>query len=175
MQYPKHATEAQLERFQERLANARAFTGLEKKKKKEKIVKSPIGNIRYVGAPVNTVGQISEDRKAIQLSLPRIDWEVLDQLNNAYQDLELEDKRVKLDSLLLQSALRKISDLHSGINTVFRKRKRLSQGSKSTTPTLEDYLKLGMAVGNLTDAEREVVLDLLKKSLPQLVQPKSEE
>ena len=93
------------------------------------------------------------------------------------QDSELEKSRKNLDRLILASAIEKIDGAASGIGGIsFDKAKskgvagqlHLNDGGPANKPpTLEQYLKLGLSLANLTEDERRVVQDLLDKSLPK--------
>tara|TARA_R100000008_G_scaffold50454_1_gene30143 strand:- start:288 stop:641 length:354 start_codon:yes stop_codon:yes gene_type:complete len=69
-------------------------------------------------------------------------------------------KRNKLNDLILNSAAEKIKNANSGIGRIL-----LAQNTNDKPPTLEDYLKLGITIGNLTDSERETVLEMLNKTI----------
>ena len=75
------------------------------------------------------------------------------------------------DKILLSSALNKIDDTLSGINGVAVRRKLNeggpTNGNNNKPILLSDYLKLGLTLANLTDSEREIVKDLLDKTLPK--------
>ena len=93
------------------------------------------------------------------------------------QDSELEKSRKNLDRLILAGAIEKIDGAASGIGGIsFDKAKskgvagqlHLNDGGPANKPpTLEQYLKLGLSLANLTEDERRVVQDLLDKSLPK--------
>jgi len=67
-------------------------------------------------------------------------------------------KKDKLNNLILKSATQKIIDGNSGLPRALLAR-------EDKPPTLEDYLQLGVAIGNSSESEREMVLDMLNKTL----------
>ena len=67
-------------------------------------------------------------------------------------------KKDKLNNLVLNSAREKIKDANSGLP-------RVLLAKEDKPPTLEDYLQLGVAIGNLSATEREMVLDMLNKTI----------
>ena len=76
------------------------------------------------------------------------------------QDNFMEDK---LNNLLLDSAMRKIADANSGIGGISpRMLYAMNSGGPvdDGPPTLEEYLKLGITLANLTPSEQKVVQDL---------------
>jgi len=88
-----------------------------------------------------------------------------------YLDLMLDDvkkslkvgplvklKKEKLNNLVLKSASDKIKNATSGLP-------RVLMAKEDKPPTLEDYLQLGIAIGNLTSSEREMVLEMVNKTL----------
>jgi len=81
------------------------------------------------------------------------------------QDNFMEDK---LNNLLLDSAMRKIADANSGIGGISpRMLYAMNSGGPvdDGPPTLEEYLKLGITLANLTPSEQKVVQDLLNRTL----------
>ena len=70
----------------------------------------------------------------------------------------------------LSNALAKIHDTMTGIGFV-PARKKLNEGGSSDDPEkpkpirLQDYLELGLGLANLTEIERKMVEDLIKKTL----------
>ena len=67
-------------------------------------------------------------------------------------------KKEKLNNLVLKSASDKIKNATSGLP-------RVLMAKEDKPPTLEDYLQLGIVIGNLTSSEREMVLEMLNKTL----------
>ena len=64
--------------------------------------------------------------------------------------------------------MRKIDEANSGIGGINPRRiAAMNSGGPvdDGPPTLDQYLKLGMQLANLTDAERAVVKDLLDRTL----------
>ena len=75
--------------------------------------------------------------------------------------------RDRLNELLLQSAFRKISEANQGIgNKAQRHIVAMNSGGPvdDGPPTLEQYLRLGLTLANLTDDEREVVRKLYEQT-----------
>ena len=85
-------------------------------------------------------------------------------------DFDLTQKKKELDSMRLSNALAKIDSTMSGIGVVPARRK-LDEGGSSDDPEkprpirLQDYLELGLGIANLTEIERKMVEDLIKKTL----------
>ena len=85
-------------------------------------------------------------------------------------DFDLTQKKKELDAMRLSNALAKIHDTMTGIGFV-PARKKLNEGGSSDDPEkprpirLQDYLELGLGLANLTEIERKLVEDLLKKTL----------
>jgi hypothetical protein len=82
----------------------------------------------------------------------------------------LTQKKKELDSMRLSNALAKIDSTMSGIGVVPARRKLDEGGSpddveKPRPIQLSDYLELGLGLANLTEIERKLVEDLLKKTL----------
>ena len=74
----------------------------------------------------------------------------------------------KLEQMLLGSAMRKIDESMSGIGNIAPKKlAEMNSGGPvdDGPPTLDQYLRLGLTLANLTPDERKVVQDLLKKTL----------
>ena len=163
--YPKEASPEQMAFLEKQMANHRAHTG-----PANKIVKTPIGNVRYVGGNNKKV----EKPKSVK---PTESKEYKFEIPDFY--FEEEEGRKKQDELrkhnfhkiLLSSAISKIDDTLSGINGVAVRRKLNeggpTNGNNNKPILLSDYLKLGLTLANLTDSEREIVKDLLDKTLPK--------
>ena len=85
-------------------------------------------------------------------------------------DFDLTQKKKELDAMRLSNALAKIHDTMTGIGFV-PARKKLNEGGSSDDPEkpkpirLQDYLELGLGLANLTEIERKLVEDLIKKTL----------
>jgi len=85
-------------------------------------------------------------------------------------DFDLTQKKKELDAMRLSNALAKIDSTMSGIGVV-PARKKLNEGGppddveKPRPIQLNDYLELGLRLANLTEVERKLVEDLLKKTL----------
>ncbi len=85
-------------------------------------------------------------------------------------DFDLTQKKKELDAMRLSNALAKIHDTMTGIGFV-PARKKLNEGGSPDDPEkprpirLQDYLELGLGIANLTEIERKMVEDLIKKTL----------
>ena len=85
-------------------------------------------------------------------------------------DFDLTQKKKELDAMRLSNALAKIHDTMTGIGFV-PARQKLNEGGSSDDPEkpkpirLQDYLELGLGFANLTEIERKLVEDLIKKTL----------
>ena len=85
-------------------------------------------------------------------------------------DFDLTQKKKELDAMRLSNALAKIDSTMSGIGVV-PARKKLNEGGppddveKPRPIQLNDYLELGLRLANLTEVERKLVEDLIKKTL----------
>ena len=107
---------------------------------------------------------------------PNVNVAKLKQDRDDYLDLMLDDrefedvkkslkvgplvklKKAKLNNLVLKSASDKIKNATLDLP-------RVLMAKEDKPPTLEDYLQLGIAIGNLTPSEREMVLEMLNKTL----------
>ena len=89
--------------------------------------------------------------------------------NYSNYDAKLLKKKKALDEMRLSSAIQKIDNAMSGIVSTLN----LGDGGSSNKPrppkiktlNLADYFKLGMRVADLTPSERQLVSELLKKTL----------
>jgi hypothetical protein len=85
-------------------------------------------------------------------------------------DFDLTKKKKEFNEMILSNALAKINNTMSGIGVVPARRK-LNEGGppddveKPRPIQLSDYLELGLGLANLTEIERKLVEDLLKKTL----------
>ena len=85
-------------------------------------------------------------------------------------DFDLTKKKKEFNEMILSNALAKIDSTMSGIGVV-PARKKLNEGGppddveKPRPIQLNDYLELGLRLANLTEIERKLVEDLLKKTL----------
>ena len=85
-------------------------------------------------------------------------------------DFDLTKKKKEFNEMILSNALAKINNTMSGIGVVPARRK-LNEGGppddveKPRPIQLNDYLELGLRLANLTEIERKLVEDLLKKTL----------
>jgi len=85
-------------------------------------------------------------------------------------DFDLTKKKKEFNEMILSNALAKINNTMSGIGVVPARRK-LNEGGppddveKPRPIQLNDYLELGLGLANLTEIERKLVEDLLKKTL----------
>ena len=108
-----------------------------------------------------------EEPKAAPAYSYKIDSSVFDDLENRVVERR-DTYSDKLNKLLLDSAMRKIDEANSGIGGINPRRiAAMNSGGPvdDGPPTLDQYLKLGMQLANLTDAERAVVKDLLDRTL----------
>ena len=164
--YPKEASPEQMAFLEKQMANHRAHTG-----PTNKIVKTPIGNVRYVGTKEAPIKKVAEKAKPTEFK--EYKFEIPDFYFEEEEEQKRQDELRKhnFDKILLSSALNKIDDTLSGINGVAVRRK-LNEGGPTDDNNnkpilLSDYLKLGLTLANLTDSEREIVKDLLDKSFPK--------
>ena len=85
-------------------------------------------------------------------------------------DFDLTKKKKEFNEMILSNALAKIDSTMSGIGVV-PARKKLNKGGppddveKPRPIQLNDYLELGLRLANLTEIERKLVEDLIKKTL----------
>ena len=85
-------------------------------------------------------------------------------------DFDLTKKKKEFNEMILSNALAKINNTMSGIGVVPARRK-LNEGGppddveKPKPIRLQDYLELGLRLANLTEVERKLVEDLIKKTL----------
>ena len=91
-------------------------------------------------------------------------------------DPDAKLKKKRMDEMVLSNALQKLDDAMSGIMSTLKlagggKVVDLSSYRKSKEPAqvkqinLADYFKVGMAVADLNESERQLVNDLLKRTL----------
>ncbi len=89
--------------------------------------------------------------------------------------VDIISKKKRLDDQILSSAIAKIDDAMSGISGISSMGGGGSVKNRPKEPiikklNLADYFKLGMTIADLTPHERELVNDLLKKT----INPKSD-
>ena len=95
-----------------------------------------------------------------------IDEETFTEIGPSRSTLQLQQAEQNLKNMLANSAIEKIKDHYSGVNQLaFRRSLNDGGASNDKPPTLEDYLKLGITLANLTQAERDVVQEMLDKTL----------
>jgi hypothetical protein len=144
--------------------------------------------IKITGSPssVSRVASITDDDKEYfddQKKKGKIPIEIdFDKWLDEKEDFELGGdpdaklKKKRMDEMVLSNALQKLDDAMSGIMSTLKlagggKVVDLSSYRKSKEPTqvkqinLADYFKVGMAVADLNESERQLVNDLLKRTL----------
>jgi hypothetical protein len=144
--------------------------------------------IKITGSPssVSRVASITDDDKEYfddQKKKGKIPIEInFDKWLDEKEDFELGGdpdaklKKKRMDDMVLSNALQKLDDAMSGIMSTLKlagggKVVDLSSYRKSKEPAqvkqinLADYFKVGMAVADLNESERQLVNDLLKRTL----------
>jgi len=120
-----------------------------------------------------------------EIELGNLDKDIpFDKWRDQYEEIQLEGplskkkERTIIDDIILETALAKIENSMQGLSGLIARRKLESGGkvvdflsyAKSKKPkikqlNLADYFKAGMAISQLTDQERDLVNDLLRRTL----------
>ena len=120
-----------------------------------------------------------------EIELGNLDKDIpFDKWRDQYEEIQLEGplskkkERTVIDDIILETALAKIENSMQGLSVLIARRKLESGGkvvdflsyAKSKKPkikqlNLADYFKAGMAISQLTDQERDLVNDLLRRTL----------
>tara|TARA_R110002020_G_scaffold458020_1_gene675199 strand:+ start:3354 stop:4517 length:1164 start_codon:yes stop_codon:yes gene_type:complete len=109
---------------------------------------------------------LAEKKKPAVVDTGFIDEETFTNIGPSRSTLQLQQAEENLKNMLARSAIEKIKDHYSGVNQLaFRRSLNDGGASNDKPPTLEDYLKLGITLANLTQAERDVVQEMLDKTL----------
>jgi len=90
-------------------------------------------------------------------------------------DPDAKLKKKRMDEMVLSNALQKLDDAMSGIMSTLKlgeggvvdlaKYRKSKEPAKVKQINLADYFKVGMAVADLNESERQLVNDLLKRTL----------
>ena len=148
-------------------------------KKKIKITGSAPSSVSRVASTMDEDKDYFEDMKKKKKLPIEIDF---DKWLDEKEDFELGGdpdaklKKKRMDEMVLSNALQKLDDAMSGIMSTLKlagggKVVDLSAYRKSKEPAqvkqinLADYFKVGMAVADLNESERQLVNDLLKRTL----------
>ena len=153
-------------------------------------LKKPISPVRSQYANGGKVASASDDPlykeyiKEIELGnlspdIPFDKWR--DQYDEILLEGPLSKKYDEIETMILNNALAKIDEaMSSGLSSIAARKKLEGGGkvvdflsyAKRNKPkikqlNLADYFKVGMTVANLSESERELVNDLLRRSFPK--------